>query len=179
MYNEKKTVVFVIAHKNFRDEEYFEPKGVLEGAGWKVITASTYLTPAMGKLGGEASVDVIFSEVDVNDYDAIVFIGGPGIVTLWDDWRTQGLAKLFAENNKLLAAICSAPVILAKAELLNGKKATCFPDDQNYLTKAGATYTGDNITWDESGVLTANGPKAAKEFGTALLMVLETGTYAG
>ncbi|RLE07865.1 hypothetical protein DRJ00_07325, partial [Candidatus Aerophobetes bacterium] len=46
-----KKAVMVIAEKNFRDEELFEPKKILEAEGVKVIVASTSFNIARGMLG--------------------------------------------------------------------------------------------------------------------------------
>lgn len=167
-------VVFIIAHERFRDEEYFEPKAVLEEADYEVVTASSYLTPASGKLGGTAEVDVIFSEINVDNYDAIVFVGGPGVVTYWDDWRAQALGRLFKDNDKPVCAICSAPVILARAGLLEGKKATSFPGDRESMEKEGVEYSEGPLEYD-FGILTGNGPDAAYDFGKAIVRLLKDG----
>ena len=50
-----KTVALVIAEKVFRDEEYQAPKEILESAGIEVLTVSTTLGKAVGKLGLEVT----------------------------------------------------------------------------------------------------------------------------
>lgn len=166
-----KQVVFIVAHKNFRDEEYYEPKKIIERAGVKVLTASSYLTPATGKLGGEAHVDLLFTEIKASEFEAIVFIGGPGVVMFWDDWRTQSLAKLFLEHNKVVAAICSAPVILARAGLLKDVTCTSFSGDEDKVRAEGGNWTGNEVEKDGL-IITGNGPSAAKAFGHAIVDAL-------
>ncbi|MEK6796720.1 MAG: DJ-1/PfpI family protein [Spirochaetota bacterium] len=163
-----RTIVLVVAPKNFRDEEYFEPKKIFLAAGHKVVTASSGLSPAQGKLGGTADIDLLFTEIDATKFDIVVFVGGPGVVVYWDDWRAQALAKLFIENGKPVAAICSAPVILAKAGVLNGRRATCFPGDADKLKAAGAIVSEKSVEVDGS-IITGNGPEASKEFGKAIV----------
>ncbi len=167
----KKFVLFVISAGNFRDEEYFEPKRILEAAGYKVVTASSDIGDFNGKLGGVAHVDFLFSEVYALDYDAMVIIGGSGIVALWDDWRIHELAKIFVEKELKVCAICSAPVILARAGILNGKRATCFEKDSHELEHNGANYTG-NTTEVDGNIITANGAEASREFGEVILKEL-------
>ncbi len=167
----RKFVLFVIPAGNFRDEEYFEPKRILESAGYKVITASSDIGDFEGKLGSVAHVDLLFSEVYVLDYDAIVFVGGPGVVTLWDKWEAHGLAKIFFEKELKLCAICSAPIILARAGLLKDKKATCFEKDKSELERSGAIYTG-NETEVDGNIITANGAEASRAFGEVILQEL-------
>ena len=44
----KKKVLMVIAPDKFRDEEYNEPRRILEGRGCTVTVASTSIEPATG-----------------------------------------------------------------------------------------------------------------------------------
>ena len=169
--DKKKNILFVIPAGNFRDEEYFEPKQIFEEAGYKAITTSSKVGDFMGKIGGEAHIDLLFSEVYVLDYKAIVFVGGPGVAGLWGGWRAHELAKIFLEKNLKVCAICSAPVILARAKLLEGKNCTCFHKDEMELVHAGAIYTG-NTTEIDGNIITANGAEASKEFGNLILKEL-------
>jgi protease I len=76
------------------------------------------------------------------------------------------------EQGKVLAAICIAPVTLANAGVLKGKKATVFPSLQSQLTAQGARVVNQDVVQDGK-LLTASGPKAAREFAAALVKMLE------
>lgn len=158
-----KKVVMIIAFEGFRDEEYREPKGVLEKAGIEVITASSKLGTAKGKLGMSAKVDITLDQVHVSDYDAILFIGGPGCYGYYDNPTAHKIAQETIKQGKILGAICAAPGILAKAGVLKGKKATMFTDDGT-LAKGGAIYTGNGVEVDGK-IITATGPQTAKAWG--------------
>ena len=84
--------------------------------------------------------------------------GMPGAATLekCDDLRR--LILRFAEENKPIAAICAAPMVLGKLGLLKGKKATCYPGFEQYLE--GADCTGAMVEKD-GNVITGKGPGAA------------------
>ncbi|MBW3011981.1 DJ-1/PfpI family protein [Candidatus Woesearchaeota archaeon] len=169
-----KKAVMIVAPENFRDEECFEPKKVLEDAGVDVKIASKGVEVAKGKLGGTINVDLDISEVDVNDYDAVIFIGGPGSVIYQDDETALNIARDAVKQDKILAAICIAPVILAKAGVLEGKIATAWDDDKlqsKVLKEAGATFSEEPVVVDEK-LITANGPAAAKEFGKEIVKAL-------
>ncbi len=73
----QKTVLVVIAPRDFRDEEYYHPKQVFENKGIKVVTASTE-REAISKFGARQRTDWKTNEVKPEDYDAVAFIGGPG-----------------------------------------------------------------------------------------------------
>lgn len=162
----------VIAPSNFRDEELFHTKEVLEAAGAEVTIASRATGEVAGMLGGKATADIALSDVSAADYDAIVFVGGSGASTYFNDATTQNLAKDAAAQGKVVAAICIAPSILANAGLLEGKKATAFSSEQGNLEAKGATYTGEAVTVDWK-VITAEGPTAARSFGAAVVNAIK------
>jgi protease I len=164
--------VMIIAFEGFRDEEYAEPKKVLEGAGIEVSTSSSKVGVARGKLGMSAKVDLALKDVHVPDYDAVIFVGGPGSYDYFDDPVAQGIAKEAVKENKILASICAASSILANAELLKGVKATCFPGESSNLKSKGARYSPSGLEVDGK-IITADGPKHARQFGEAIVKVLK------
>jgi protease I len=166
-----KKAIFITAPEIFRDEEYFDPKKILEDAGIKVVTASTKTGELKGKLGGTTLSDMKIDEVKVADFDGIVFIGGGGASVFFDYAIALNLAKTFFAEGKIVASICIAGVTLANAGILKGKKATAYIDGKDDLIKGGATFTGNPVEVD-ANIITANGPQAAKSFGQALVKAL-------
>jgi protease I len=166
-----KTAVLIIAEKVFRDEEYQIPKDILTRSGIKVVTASTTKGDAVGKLGMKVKPDILVSEIDTDRLDALIFIGGAGSEQYFNDPLAHRLAREAAGKSKVLGAICIAPVILANAGLLKGKRATVFPDGAERLRKVGAVYTGKDVEID-GNLITGSGPEAAQRFGEELLNML-------
>jgi protease I len=166
-----KKVVMIIARKDFRDEELFRPKEILEKAGAKVAVASSSLEPARGMLGGTAKPDLLVKDIRVSEYDAVVFVGGVGAREYWEDEKAQEIARGAAEERKVVAAICLGPVTLANAGVLEGKKATVWESEAGRLKAKGAIYTGRKVETD-GRIITANGPQSAEEFGRALVKAL-------
>ena len=165
-----KKVVMVISPGDFRDEELFHTKEVLEANNVTVKIASTSKGTFTGKLGAQATADLSLEEITL-DYDAIVFVGGPGASTYFGNKKALSLAKEFYDAGKVTAAICIAPSILANAGLLEGKKATAFSSEERNLTEKKANYTGNQVEID--GLLvTANGPEAARAFGSEISRLL-------
>ena len=164
-------VALVIAEKVFRDEEYQVPKKILLEKGIEVVTASTTTGWAEGKLGARVKPDLQINELKTEELDALVFVGGGGAAQYFDDPLAHQLARQMEEQGKVVAAICIAPVILARAGLLQGKKATVFPDGVSDLIRHGAEYTGKPVERDGL-VLTSNGPEAAEAFGRTLVVML-------
>lgn len=172
-----KKIVMVIAFRDFRDEEYFIPKEIFEKAGIKTKTASDQRGEAMGADGGKALVDLLVSEVNPTEFDGVVFVGGPGCLKYLDNENSYNLAKEAVSQGKILAAICISPVILAKAGVLEGKRATVWSSPLEkkpieILKENGATYQNEEVVVDEN-IITANGPAAAQKFGQTILELLK------
>ncbi len=170
-----KRAVMIIAFKDFRDEEYFIPRQVLEMNDIRVTTCSVEKGKAVGTYGGEVEVDIKLEELAINDYDIIIFVGGAGAASYLDDKRCWAIARAALTNNKILAAICIAPAILAKAGVLKGKQATIWssPMDKSaikILKGEGAIYQDQDVVQDNN-IITANGPQSARKFGEAIANV--------
>lgn len=164
-------ILMIIAPQNFRDEEFSEPKAAFEKAGAKVEVASTTLGSARGMLGLEVKPDLLFASANPNDYSAIVIIGGIGAKQyLWGSDSLRQLAKQFQYQDKVVAAICLSPTVLAEAGLLNGREATVFPDSEavQILRNNGAIYSDKSVVVSGK-IVTARGPESAREFAAAII----------
>lgn len=160
-------VVMVIAPSVFRDEEYAEPKRILESRGANVVTASVTPGECIGKLGLHAHASISVATAAERDWDAVIFVGGAGAAVFFDDVAAHSLAKRAADGPGLLSAICIAPSILARAGLLDGVRATAFPSQHDDVVAHGAIWTGEAVTKD-GRIVTGNGPEAATEFGETI-----------
>jgi len=176
-------VLMVIAPENFRDEELLHTREELERVGAKVTVASPKTT-AKGLLGARVTPDIKLEQVSVDDYDAVVFVGGLGASVYFNDKRALSIASEAFSKGKKTCAICIAPAILANAGVLKGKRATVSDGEYvrkishqkqtwfsqlgfRYLESKGATYTGKSVEVD-GNIITANGPGAAREFGRTI-----------
>ncbi|MEM1574465.1 MAG: DJ-1/PfpI family protein [Nitrososphaerota archaeon] len=164
-------VVMIIAEKDFRDEELQKPKEILEKYGAKVVIASSTTNIATGMLGMKIKPDILINEINIEEYNAIIFIGGSGASQYWNDPIAHSIAKEAIKKDKILCAICIAPVTLANAGVLQGKKATVWPSEAEKIKNMGAIYTGASVEIDGK-IITANGPAAAEEFGEAIAKAL-------
>ena len=171
-----KTILMVIAPSDFRDEELFVPKEFFEKNGAEVVIASDRKGTARGMLGRTASVDLSVSEVDISDYDAVVFVGGSGVEShkLYEDEAYLKLAADADSSGKVIGAICLGPMVPAGAGILSGKNATVFESGTSYITGKGANYTGAGVTRD-GRIVTGEGPTAAEEFARTVAGALAPG----
>lgn len=162
-------VLIVIAQEGFQDHELKGVRDAFLRDKKEVVLCSSRKGPCHGKFGSVESATMSMSEIDVRGYRCIVFIGGPGAAELASDGDALRIAREAASAAIPLGAICIAPTILAKARVLDGKKATVWPSQEaiDVLCRYGAVHTGESVTVDGI-VVTGNGPDAAEEFGSAL-----------
>ena len=167
-----KKVLIIVAAADFKDEEYFEPCNRLRQCGATITVAGSGQGPAVSVLGKTVTIDRQIAACKAEDYDAIVFIGGPGAAEFFTNATAHALARAAVGQGKVLAAICIAPVTLANAGVLKGKKATVFPSCRSELAAQGALVASADIVQDGK-LLTASGPGAAREFAAMLVKMLE------
>ncbi len=167
-----KKVLMIIASNQFRDEEYQKPRRILEAAGAQVTVASSSLREATGMLGLKVKPDILLQDARMEEYDAVVFVGGMGSTEYWDNPAAHSLARSAYEQGKLTTAICLAPMTLANAGLLKGKKATIWADVAQEFQTKGVVYTGKPVETD-GRIITGSGPDAAEAFGKALVEALK------
>ena len=167
-------LLVVIAPERFRDEELFEPLAVFRKAGIGYDIASVRPGTCTGMLGGTCEATLDLAHVKADGYDGIVVIGGTGSPEfLWGHSRLHALVTEFAGSGKLVSAICLSPVVLARAGVLTGKKATVFrtADSVAEMRRGGADLRGEAVVVD-GRFITANGPAAARRFGETILSAL-------
>lgn len=162
-----KRAALIVASENFRDEELLETKRALDAAVVETIVASSRTGFIRGMLGNIAEARIPLSQLRVDDYDAIIFIGGPGAAEYFDNPVALNIAREAASKGKILAAICIAPTVLANAGVLTGVRATGFLSEREKLVQAGAVYTGVPVERDRF-IITGSGPAASAQFGRAV-----------
>ncbi len=167
-----KRILMIIAPSDYRDEELDIPKALFQENGYHVTIASNGVKKASGMLGGTTEVDLNLNEINVSDFDAVVFVGGPGSSIYFNNATAHKIAFEAYKSKKILGAICIAPSILANAGVLTGKQATSFPSETSNLKQKNVNYTGNDVTI-AGNIVTASGPEAAKKFGETILSLLE------
>ncbi|MBI1953476.1 MAG: DJ-1/PfpI family protein [Candidatus Omnitrophica bacterium] len=166
-----KKVLVIIASQKFRDEEYQKPRELLEREGAEITVASSSLAESTGMLGLKVKPDILLSSARMEAYDAVVFVGGLGSTEYWENPAAHALARKALESGKPTSAICLAPMTLANAGLLKGKKATIWKDAAGDFKTKGVVYTGKPVEQDGK-LITGSGPDAAEAFGRALIEAL-------
>ena len=173
---QNKKIAMIIAFKDFRDEEYLIPKEILQARGARISTVSTENGKATGVFGATTNVDVLIRDLDVRNFEIVLFIGGEGMAKHIDDANFHRVAIDTTRARKILGAICVAPCVLAKAGVLTNKRATVWHSEIDKTTikilqDNGAIFVDEPVVVD-GNIITANGPSAAKEFAERLTEIL-------
>jgi protease I len=169
-----KKVLMVIPYTQFRDEEFFDPKKILEDEGATVVIASTTARDCRGMRGGSVKADIAIADAKADDYAAVVICGGSSVPDFfWNDKKLQEFAAAMSAAGKIVAAICLSTVVLAKAKLLAGREATVYflPEAIQELKDAGAKYVKDTLII-HSNIILAEGPPDSHRFGQAIRTAL-------
>ena len=133
----------------------------------EVVIAGLLPGPVSGAHTISVVPDSTITAIHTDEFDMIVLPGGqPGTDNLNADPRIHALLKEFAAKNKLIGAICAAPIVLAAAGLLNGKRATCYPAYSGRLN--GGIYEDSTVVSDGT-IMTSQGVGTAIAFGVALV----------
>lgn len=168
---EGKKVLLVVAPSKFDDKEFAAVKKAFEAAGLQVSVASTKKT-AYGAFGAKVNCELL-QKASAADYDAIVFIGGPGVTVYNHSETATGLIAKAVKADKVIGGLSLAPITLVNGGALGkGKKAAVSPYGKRALKGVGVNVTGQAVETDGK-VVTGSGADVADEFAQAIIKALE------
>jgi 4-methyl-5(b-hydroxyethyl)-thiazole monophosphate biosynthesis len=162
----KKTVLVPLA-PGFEEIEATVIIDVLRRAGVDVIVAGLAPGPVTGSHGITLVPDRTLDEVDAAGLAMVVLPGGmPGAQHLKEDERVLALVRALESSGRGVAAICAAPIVLAEAGVLRGRRATAYPSFRDRLP--GAEVVAEPRVVRYGPVITSQGVGTALEFALEL-----------
>ncbi len=164
-----RTVLMYLPQQLFNEQEFEPASRRISLAGVETRLAATDSGVAVSMSQLVVRLDLALRDVSVADYAGIVLIGGSGAAVHWDDSLLQMKCREFASNGKVVAAIGIAPITLARAGVLKGRKATVFRDGTavGWLRQAGAKYSFNGLVADRN-IITAASSDQARAFGQTI-----------
>lgn len=173
---ERTGVLLLVVSNQFDPVEFNGTREPLLRAGYEVVVAAYTLNPLPDNEGGPyLEADLLLSDVQVEYYDAIVFIGNESLVYLHDP-EAHRIAQEAVEQGRVLAALCHGPLVLAEAGILEGKQATAWfgfgSDVCKRLQRDGAICTYARVQQDGL-IITGSGPEATSSFVGAIKRLLQ------
>ena len=164
-----KKVIIPLA-PGFEEIETITAVDILRRSGAKVSLAGLSAGPIEGSRGIQLFADDLLSDNFSENIDLVILPGGqPGTDNLLKDRRVGILLKEMDKKNKLIAAICAAPIILEAKGLLANIKRTSHPSVKKHL--AGKFYSEERVVVDKN-IITSQGPGTAMEFSLKLVEML-------
>ena len=168
----KNSVLLFLPAKDFNEEEYLIIRKLLLKYGKNIFITSDDHYVCSGSKGMKVKSDISFFNINIKNFAALVLIGGKGSRAYWDNERLQNIIRNFNDSQKIIGAICSAPVILAKAGILKNKSATCYYEDKNELINLEINYQDRAVVIDKN-IVTSNGSQSAAQFTEAVLHLIK------
>lgn len=169
-----KPVVFIVASADYQPIEYQIPKHLIEQAGYAVLTASDKTGTITAHDGSHAQADLLLEHVNPENFQAVVFIGGPGVLEHLDNKISYDLLKKAEEKKLIIGSICLSTRILAKSGILKDTCATGWNGDKeldSLYAEYKVRYKPNDVVVDEN-IVTAVGPAAAREFAENIISLL-------
>lgn len=160
----------VLLADGFEEGEALFTVDVLRRAGMDARMVGTQgRKQVKGAHGVEVTADQLLNG-DVKKFDMIVMPGGmPGATNLRDNPEVIALVQEFVREDKYVAAICAAPMVLAKAGVSRGRKVTSYPGFEDLFTDA--EYLQDPVVQD-GHMITSRGPATVLPFAYRLVEAL-------
>ena len=170
--------ILIMAADGFEQSELEVPLERLQDAGANIDIASIEMGDITGwdedDWGDEIEVDVKISDVDIDDFDALILPGGqinPDLLRVNE--AAVSLIRDFAATGKPVAAICHAPWLLIEAGLANGRRLTCYKSIRTDVANAGATVVDEAVVVD-GNIITSRCPDDLPAFCDAIIEALAT-----
>lgn len=160
--------VYEFLANGFEDIEALAPIDILRRGGVEAVTVSVTGSDFVETAHGiTIKADVKIEDADLSDADMLLLPGGlPGASNLNDHEGVRAALLAQAAAGKRIGAICAAPLVLGSLGLLEGKKATCYPGFEKYMT--GATYTAE-LFQEDGLIITGEGPAATLTYAYQIL----------
>jgi protease I len=168
--------LFLVAD-GFEDVQFFCTFYRLREEGIAITVASAADNqPATGLHGYVVEPDMPIPEINPSEYDVLIIPGGRAPEKLRLREEAVDLARTFAQDGTLVAAIGHGPQLVLSAGALDGKSATCDPGIRDDVRCAAAAYRDESVIVD-GALITARGNHELPEFCEQIVAAL--GAKAG
>jgi len=164
--------VLILVGNDFEDSELIYPYYRLQEAGYQVVLVGPQgETEYRGKHGVQFRSDLSPEEVNADDYVAVIIPGGRAP----DRMRVNsGLVEVVGDAfrmGKVVAAVCHGPQMMIEADILKGRRATCYKSVATDLKNAGARYEDASVVVD-GNLVTSRGPADLPDFCREIIKLL-------
>lgn len=165
--------ILIMLDKGVEDSEFLYPYYRFQEEGYAVdVVASKANETYVGKHGVPFTSNLSPDQVKTEDFDGLIIPGGRAP----DYMRTnKGLVKIVKETfvkGKVVAAICHGPQMLIEANVLRGKRVTCWKSVATDVKNAGAIFLNEAAVTD-GNMVTSRSPADLPEFCKETIRLLQ------
>ena len=165
--------ILILVDEGVEDSEFIYPYYRFQEEGYKVVIAASKAGETyIGKHGVPIKSEVSADDVNVDEYDALIIPGGRAPDRMRIDKNMVKIVKEAYDKGKVIAAICHGPQMLIEADILRGKKATCWKSVATDLKNAGATYMDKPVVVD-GNIITSRMPADLPTFCHETIKLIE------
>jgi protease I len=165
--------VLMLLDNGSEDFEFVYPYFRFQEEGYKVeIVGAKANETYIGKHGVPLKSDLSPEQVKLTEYDAVIIPGGRAPDIMRTNKALVQIVKDAYEKGKVIAAICHGPQMLIEAEILRGKRATCWKSVATDLKNAGATFVDVPVVVD-GNLVTSRMPADLPQFCKEAIKLLK------
>ena len=165
-------MVYMMLGTGFEVTEAMVPLVMMRRAGIDVCTVGINGKTVYGSRDIGIVADLELGEMDLTNLEGIVLPGGlGGVASIKASQAALDAVKFAYENNKLVAAICAGPTVLAMLGITDGKNATCYPGCEEQM--GSALMVPDAAAVTDGNVITGTSAGCAIPFALQLITALK------
>ncbi len=165
--------IAILVADDFEDVELTEPREQLTTAGAETFIVGIEAgTTAEGKHGTTVEIEYAAGDLTVGEFDLLMIPGGQAPEKLRLDEGVLGLVRRTDEAGLPIAAICHAALVLASADLLEGRRATSWKGVRDDIANAGAEAVDEPVVVD-GNLITSRNPDDIPDFVNAIIEALQ------
>lgn len=166
--------VMILVEEMYNEFEFWYPYYRLKEEGAEVVVVGSGSSDLYrSKAGLPCEVDVSADKVSAGDFDGVVIPGGYAPDHMRRHPSMVEIVRQLFEAGKVVAAICHAGWMLASADILKGRKVTCFFAIKDDLVHAGAHYVDQEVVVD-GNLITSRKPDDLPAFMKAIIKALQS-----
>lgn len=154
----------LIVADEFEDLELFTVTSILRRA-LPVTIASLSSTIVTSASGVKITADKRLAELQISDYTILIL---PSFDGMENSQKLMGTIMAFHKENKLITAMSRAPLILAKAGVLENKIATVYPGLESRIPRP-----RDARIVVDGNIITSRAPSDSAELALKLVEILK------
>lgn len=168
--------IAVLFADGFEEIEAVTVVDVLRRADCHVDVIGVTGVVVRGSHGMTLTMDDVVDNVQPPSLDALVLPGGiPGATNLAADQRVLALLRQVNSLERIVAAICAAPIVLISAGIAVGHRLTSYPSFAGHFSTD--CYVDEAVVVDRN-IITSRGPGTAFDFSLAILQEIGLSTVA-